>query len=47
MGALHPVERPAGELFRDSWHPRAEGHARLAEALATEIGASRGGAEQD
>ena len=34
---LHPQDRPRGALYRDAWHPNAEGHARLAEALAAEI----------
>lgn len=42
MAALHPPDRPAGALFRDSWHPLAEGHVRLAEALADEISARLG-----
>jgi lysophospholipase L1-like esterase len=35
--ALHPAGRRRGALFRDSWHPVAEGHARLAALLADEI----------
>jgi hypothetical protein len=34
---LHPRDLRPGALYRDSWHPRAEGHARLARALAREI----------
>ncbi len=32
--ALHPPGRPHGALYRDSWHPNAEGHRRIAEGLA-------------
>jgi hypothetical protein len=32
--ALHPPELPQGALFRDSMHPNAEGHNRLAKGLA-------------
>ncbi len=32
--ALHPPELPPGALFRDSMHPNAEGHSRLAKGLA-------------
>ena len=32
--ALHPPELAPGALFRDSMHPNAEGHARLAKGLA-------------
>jgi hypothetical protein len=32
--ALHPPELPSGALFRDSMHPNAEGHNRLAKGLA-------------
>jgi lysophospholipase L1-like esterase len=35
--ALHPEGLPRGALFRDSWHPNAEGHARLARLVAGEI----------
>ena len=35
--ALHPPGEPRGALFRDSWHPVAEGHARLARLIAEEI----------
>jgi len=35
--ALHPPELPRGSLFRDPWHPNAEGHARLAKRLAKDI----------
>ncbi len=36
--ALHPRGVAAGSLFRDSWHPRSVGHARLARMLAAEVG---------
>lgn len=32
--ALHPPKRPRDAFFVDSWHPNAEGHHRLAIALA-------------
>jgi len=35
--ALHPDGVPRGALFRDSWHPVAMGHARLARLLAQRI----------
>ncbi|MCA9512098.1 MAG: hypothetical protein KC560_15405, partial [Myxococcales bacterium] len=35
--ALHPQGVRRGALFRDSWHPTAEGHARLARLLAADL----------
>lgn len=35
--ALHPEGVERGGLFRDSWHPVARGHARLARTLADAI----------
>jgi len=35
--ALHPPDLPRGSLFRDPWHPTADGHARLAALLAADI----------
>ncbi len=34
---LHVEGQPSGALYRDSWHPNAVGHARLANALAAEV----------
>jgi hypothetical protein len=41
--ALHPPGMRRGALYRDSWHPVAEGHARLARLLAAEIDGRVGG----
>jgi lysophospholipase L1-like esterase len=35
--SLHPAEMPHHPLFRDSWHPNADGHRRLGEDLAAFI----------
>jgi hypothetical protein len=37
---LHPPDVPVEAMFIDEWHPTAEGHRRLAEALADQLTAS-------
>lgn len=35
--SLHAQDVPRGSLYRDPWHPTADGHARLARQLAEEV----------